>query len=81
MNQDRILWNRRDHEIDEIVMHDVKTVHIEQMGDHCWCIGLYKNGVDDPYWMGNFVADDDGFMKFIEQENAGIKWHKDEEHF
>lgn len=49
------------------------------MNDHCWWIGLYT---DDPdrYWMGNFVADSRGRMRFVEQENAGIKWGRDHAH-
>ena len=54
---DRILWNRRPEgrdpgDIDEIVLHGV-TVHIEQMDDRCWWIGIYRDGT---YWMGNFTA-------------------------
>lgn len=73
----RILWNDAD-DIDEIVIHGV-SVHVEQMDDRCWWIGLYT---DDPnvYWMGNFVADSRGRMRFVEQENAGIEWDRDESH-
>ncbi len=71
----RIRWNERGKDIDEIVMQDV-SVHVEQMSDRCWWIGIYT---DDPacYWMGNFTADSRGRMKFTEQENAGIEWDDD----
>ena len=80
---DRILWNRRPTpktpgDIDEVVLHDVKLVHIEQMDDRAWWIGIYMDG--DPYWMGNFVADSRGRMRFVEQDNSGIVWDRDNCH-
>jgi hypothetical protein len=82
----RILWNERPAErlpggdIDEIVMSNV-DVHIEQMDDRCWWIALYADaGNDSPYWMGNFVADSRGRMRFVEQENNGIEWGVDKSH-
>lgn len=79
----RILWNRRghprSHDIDEVVLHDVKTVHIEQMDDRCWWIALYVEGTDR-YWMGNFVADSRGRMRFTEQENCDVEWQRDDSH-
>jgi len=80
---DRILWNRRPTgaldvgDIDEIVVHNC-TVHIEQMDDRCWWIGIYMS--DGSYWMGNFIADSRGRMRFSEQENAGIEWAHDATH-
>ena len=84
---DRILWNRRPTDadpggdIDEIVLSDV-DVHIEQMDGRCWWIALYRDGgaADTPYWMGNFVADSRGRMRFVEQENYGIEWGRDQSH-
>lgn len=77
---DRILWNERDGCIDEVVVSDV-SVHVEQMNDRCWWIGIYKgDGPDAPYWMGNFHANSRGVMQFTEQENAGIVWDDDREH-
>lgn len=78
---DRILWNRRPDGrdpgcIDEIVLHGV-DVHVEQMDDRCWWIGLYR---DDTYWMGNFIADSRGRMRFVEQENNRMIWARDESH-
>jgi DNA-binding transcriptional regulator YhcF (GntR family) len=73
---DRILWNERDDDIDEIVLSGV-DVHVEQMDDRCWWIGLYRG---DDYWMGNFFADSRGRMRFIEQENHGIVWQHDDTH-
>jgi hypothetical protein len=51
MSGDRILWNRRPTgprdtgDIDEIVVHDC-TVHVEQMDERCWWIGVTKAGSD-----------------------------------
>jgi hypothetical protein len=78
----RILWNRRptlgdNGCIDEVVLHDVDTVHIEQMDDCCWCIGISK--ADGTYWSGNFVTDERGHMSFIEQE-SDVKWENDASH-
>jgi hypothetical protein len=76
---DRILWNRRDNEadIDEIVISYPDVVHVEQMDDRCWWIGIYR---DDTFWMGNFVADSRGRMRFVEQDNHGIDWSDDDSH-
>ena len=83
----RILWNQRPTnargagggDIDEIVMHDVRTIHIEQMNDRCWWIGIYPDD-GEAYWMGNFVADSRGRMRFVEQENNGVEWEHDATH-
>jgi hypothetical protein len=74
----RILWNERGRDIDEIVLHHPAVVHIEQMGDRCWWIGI--DMPDGTYWHGNFVADSRGRMRFSEQENAGITWDRDDTH-
>jgi hypothetical protein len=77
----RILWNRRPAstydpgDIDEVVLSGV-DIHIEQMGDRCWWIGI--NRPDGTYWMGNFTADSRGRMRFGQQENNGIVWQRDE---
>jgi hypothetical protein len=83
---DRILWNRRPDDrsfhggdIDEIVIHDA-TVHIEQMGDRCWWIGIYKDERAEVYWAGNFTADSRGRMSFSQQDCVGIEWGHDETH-
>lgn len=78
---DRILWNRRPTgpddagDIDEIVIAGC-MVHVEQMSNRCWWIGIYKDPDVDgtPYWMGNFTCDKKGRMRFSEQENDGIEW-------
>ena len=75
----RILWNERGKDIDEIVMHDA-TVHIEQMSDRCWWVGIYLDGGIDHYWMGNFVSDSHGHMRFVEQDNNGVEWDADQSH-
>ena len=59
-------------------MHDVRTVHIEQMDDRCWWIEIVRQ--DGTYWMGNFVADSRGRMRFVEQENNGVEWEHDATH-
>lgn len=80
---DRILWNRRPKsdwdtgDIDEIVASNV-DVHIEQMTDRCWWIGIdFPNG---DYWAGNFHATSRGVMTFSEQESRASGWPTDEVH-
>lgn len=79
----RIIWNRRPSradtgDIDEIVLHDVSTVHVEQMDDRCWWIGITK--ADGGYWAGIFIADSRGRMRFVEQECEAITWESDKSH-
>lgn len=74
----RILWNLRNEDIDEIVLNDVKLVHVEEMHPRCWWIGItLDNG---GYWAGNFTADSRGRMRFGEQEYEGFTWDRDDEH-
>lgn len=73
---DRILWNEAGVDIDEIVVHDC-MVHVEQMNDRCWWIGIYKG--DGSMWTGNFRCDSRGRMQFTEQD-AELAWDQDEEH-
>lgn len=74
---DRILWNVRDGDIDEIVMSDV-DIHIEQMTDRCWWIGV--TSVDGhKYWAGNFTCDSRGRMTFTEQERD-FEWDVEDAH-
>ena len=84
----RILWNQRPTDgrdvdaagdIDEIVLHDIRTLHIEQVDGRCWWIGVYPDD-GEAYWMGNFVADSRGRMRFTQQENNGIVWEIDQTH-
>lgn len=78
----RILWNRRPGydvhagEIDEIVLHYPSMVHVEQMDDSCWYIGI--DMPDGTSWTGNFTGR--GYMTFSEQENDGIVWDADDTH-
>jgi hypothetical protein len=80
----RILWNRRPRDardcgdIDEIVIDHPESVHIEQMDDRCWWIGIVLG--DDRYWKGSFTATSRGVMRFSEQENNGIEWDRDDTH-
>lgn len=77
----RILWNRRPADggwggdIDEIVCHDA-TVHIEQMDDSCWWVGVYGNG--GQRWSGNFTVDD-GKLRFSQQDSEWA-WDLDQYH-
>lgn len=79
----RILWNRRPTgpadggDIDEIVMSGV-DLHIEQMGDRTWWIGI--QAPDGKRWAGNFHATSRGVMTFSEQEDEGIEWLVDHTH-
>lgn len=86
----RILWNYRDDEarpgergeIDEVVLRNV-NVHIEQMNDGCWWIGIYDAENPERYWMGNIHTKNPhsrAKLTFTEQENAGIEWDQDESH-
>ena len=82
-SMDRILWNRRPKnvrdvgDIDEIVAHNV-TVHIEQMDDRCWWIGI--TWPDGSSWDGNFHATKKGKMTFGQQGHRDGGWPSDEEH-
>jgi hypothetical protein len=84
----RILWNERPSipmrglgDIDEIVIKHPATVHVEQMDDRCWWIGVYLDETaEGAYWMGNFVADSRGRMRFVEQENHNVEWAEDKSH-
>lgn len=80
----RILWNERGtpHRgggcIDEIVLAEVEWVHVEQMDDRCWWIGIDLKG--GGYWAGNFVCDSRGRMRFVEQESERFAWDQDATH-
>ena len=73
----RILWNERDGDIDEIVVH-AAVVHIEQMDDRTWWIGIDVAG--GGYWAGNFHAKSRGPMTFTEQEMDGFDWDQTDAH-
>lgn len=70
----RILWNKRGGEIDEVVFTDPQMVHIEQMDDDCWWIGV--DLADGSYWAGYFAAADGTTMTFTQQE-SNIEWDDD----
>ena len=74
---DRILWNRRGEDIDEIVLNDVATVHVEQISPRCWWIGIILNNGNS--WDGNFLTDGSGRMRFLEQE-SNVDWDDDRSH-
>lgn len=82
--RNRILWNRRPvdmrdcGDIDEIVVTEPSVVHIEQMNDRCWWIGITMP--DGSYWSGNFAATSRGVMTFGQQEDDRIAWDRDDEH-
>ena len=86
--RNRILWNYREDgrhrrgEIDEIVMSNV-DIHIEQMNDGCWWMGIYSRDDPEKYWMGNIHTlhpHSRARLTFTEQENAGIEWDDDDSH-
>lgn len=77
----RILWNNGRKVIDEIVIDHPDSVHIEQMSDNCWWIAIYLDDKSDgPCWMGNFICESKGRMRFLEQDNEGVIWDQDDEH-
>ena len=71
----RIQWNERGGCIDEIVVHNA-AVHIEQMSDSCWWIGIYLS--DGTFWTGNFMSRR-AQMTFTEQE-SDVVWDADHTH-
>ena len=73
----RILWNKRGGEIDEVVFNRPQMVHIEQMGDECWWIGV--DLADGSYWAGSFTAEEGMTMTFSEQE-SDVAWNDDRTH-
>lgn len=73
----RILWNERGGEIDEIVFTNPSAVHIEQMSDNCWWIGV--DLPDGSYWAGNFSAVSKKRMTFREQE-SDVPWDRETSH-
>jgi hypothetical protein len=75
----RILWNTRGADIDEIVLEGVDCVHIEQMNDGHWWIGIDLH--DGGYWAGNFsTLSPRSRMRFTEQESSGFEWERNEAH-
>ena len=72
----RILWNVRGGDIDEIVISNC-TVHVEQMDSNCWWIGITR--ADGGYWAGNFHTRRSR-MTFTEQEREGFEWDHEGAH-
>jgi hypothetical protein len=72
----RILWNNAT-EIDEIVVSNPQTVHVEQLDDECWWIGITL--ADGETWHGTFNTYH-GALTFTELDDAGIVWDRDETH-
>ncbi len=81
----RILWNRRPTGmrdagcIDEIVIDRPSMVHIEQMSEREWWIGIYLNEKGSRRWSGHFACDSKGRMEFTEQD-CDIEWATDKSH-
>lgn len=82
----RILWLRRPRNaepgsIDELVLHDAATVHVEQLDERCWWIGLSGvGGNSDAEWSGYFTTDRRGRMRFTQGANDGVVWDRDATH-
>jgi hypothetical protein len=79
--RNRILWNdRAGNDIDEIVISDC-DIHVEQMNDRCWWIGVYPKNLagEGGRWAGNFECNSRGRMTFSEQE-SDMTWEDDREH-
>ena len=74
----RILWNTFGENIDEIVLRDVHMIHVEQMDDRCWWIGITLN--NGGYWSGIFQADSRGHMTFNEQDMCDFTWDLEDSH-
>ena len=72
----RILWNKRDEDIDEIVFTDVAMVHVEQMSDSEYWIAI--DLPDGGHWAGCFNSRSK--MRFTEHEQLDFKWDEDREH-
>lgn len=84
--KNRILWNRRPTDrdagdIDEIVIDHPTSIHVEQMDDRRWWIGIYlsEEGQECRRWTGEFIANSRGRMGFYEIE-CDLKWDRDEAH-
>lgn len=77
----RILWNSRAmNDIDEIVIDHPASVHVEQMDDDRWWIGIYLEDEDQTKrWAGEFMILSDGQMTFYEMD-SDVEWERDEEH-
>lgn len=77
----RILWNKRDTDIDEIVIDHPASAHVEQLNPRCWWIGIYlsEDGEDVRRWTGYFQADNRGRMTFYQAE-CDLTWGRDESH-
>jgi hypothetical protein len=76
---DRIVWRRRPSDgdlgcVDEVVVGDVDTAHVEQLDGRCWWVGLYQRG--GALWSGHFTVDDAGRLQFTQQEST-VRWHAD----
>ena len=64
-------------DIDEIVLHRPEFVHVEQMNDRDWWIGIAMP--DGSEFSGHFHATSRGVMTFGLTE-SDIEWDKDDEH-
>lgn len=79
---DRILWNRGRKTVDEIVVHNC-TVHLEQMTDQSYWIGIYRgDGARDALAVDLWV---DGGRKPLlcrvrDDSAGGWPWDRDDEH-
>jgi len=72
---DRILRLPGGKFIDEIVVRDC-TVHIEQMADNCYWIGIDKGAAEVSFNLYTRTA----AISFAEQDADGWTWDQDKEH-
>lgn len=79
---DRILRNSDGQTVDEVVVHDC-IVHLEQMSDEAYWIGVYKGDGVSRALAINLWVDDKGHLKCsVEDESdaPGWRWDQDKTH-
>ncbi len=79
---DRILWNRGRETVDEIVVHNC-TVHLEQMTDSSYWIGIYRgDGVRQALAVDLYAGS--ASLKCVVRDDSDLEspwpWHSDKEH-
>lgn len=72
---DRILRNRGGETVDEVVVHDC-TVHLEQMAETAYWVGIYKG---DAALAVHLWVDHEGHLK-CRVDAPGWHWDQDKTH-